>query len=234
MTSIIRNVDTNIGPRFLAVNNQSLVDTVKAALSIDQVKTTMPKNNTNKLFLTADLRQYQETVPELGGTLIPRIWLRNANDGTSSLHIGVGFFRLVCANGLVIPLGDSLYSSIRHVSGPKANNFLDILPDLMMGYVDRIKSGELIDEALDSLDVVVSNPVDVIGSLDLPNQVKHDAIALTTLERHRKEDNPHTAWGLYNLINERLRRSSRSQYAAANRDVTLLQDIIHLANNQAA
>ena len=104
----------------------------------------------------------------------------------------------------------------------------------MMGYVDRIKSGELIEEALDSLDVVVSNPVDVIGSLDLPNRVKYDAIALTTLARHRKEDNPYTAWGLYNLINERLRRTSRSQYAAASRDVTLLQDIIHLANNQAA
>lgn len=230
MTTISRSIDTNIGPKFLSISHESLINVAREVTGADnQVKAIHPKGNPNKLFLTVDLKQYETNVPALGGNLVPRLWMRNHNDGTRALQVGLGFFRIVCSNGLVIPIDGALFTSIRHLAGPKANAFLDLLPDILLAKMDQVKSGALVGAALNATEIVVEKPLEVLAQLPLSKTVQQDvSLKLTYGERYglRAEDNPHTAWGLYNIVNESTRKSSRSQYAAVNRDVTLLNDII--------
>lgn len=230
MTIITRSLDTNVGPRFLSISHESLINVAREVTgSTNPVKVLHPKANPNKLFLTVDLKQYETNVPALGGTLVPRLWMRNHNDGTRALQVGLGFFRLVCSNGLVIPIDGALFTSIRHLAGPKANTFLDTLPDILLAKMDQVKSGALVGAALNATEIVVEKPLEVLAQLPLSKTVQQDvSLKLTYGERYglRAEDNPNTAWGLYNIVNESTRNLSRSMYAAVNRDVTLLNDII--------
>ena len=230
MSIINRSLDTNVGPRFLSISHESLINVAKEVTgATNQVKAIHPKGNPNKLFLTVDLKQYETNVPALGGNLVPRLWMRNHNDGTRALQVGLGFFRIVCSNGLVIPIDGALFTSIRHLAGPKANTFLDTLPDILLAKMDQVKSGALVEAALGATKIAVENPLAVLAQLPLSKTVQQDvSLKLEYGERYglRAEDNPHTAWGLYNTVNESIRKWSRSQYAAVNRDVTLLNDII--------
>ena len=83
MTTINRSIDTNVGPRFLSISHESLIEVARSVTgATNQVKVIHPRGNPNKLFLTVDLKQYETNVPALGGTLVPRLWMRNHNDGT--------------------------------------------------------------------------------------------------------------------------------------------------------
>ena len=231
-TTINRSIDTNVGPRFLSISHESLINVAREVTgSINPVKAIHPKGNPDKLFLTVDLKQYETNVPELGGTMVPRLWMRNHNDGTRALQVGLGFFRIICSNGLIIPIDGALFTSIRHLNGPKANTFLDYLPDILLTKMDRVKSGALVEAALGATKIVVEKPLEVLVQLSLPKTVKDIVSHNVSVNQRfgyalRAEDDMNTAWGLYNTINETLRKNSRSQYAAVNRDVTLLNDII--------
>jgi hypothetical protein len=232
MTTINRSLDTNIGPRFLAISHESLIEVARSVTgATNPVKVIHPRGNPDKLFLAVDLKQYETNVPALGGTLVPRLWMRNHNDGTRALQVGLGFFRLVCSNGLTIPIDGALFTSIRHLAGPKANTFLDTLPDILMTKMDQVKSGALVEAALGATKIAVEKPLEVLAQLSLSKTVKdivsHNvSITQRFGSARRAEDDINTAWGLYNEINEIMRINSRSQYAAVNRDVTLLNDII--------
>jgi len=232
MTIITRSIDTNIGPKFLSISHESLIEVAREVTgATNQVKVLHPKGNPNKLFLTVDLKQYETNVPALGGVLVPRLWMRNHNDGTRALQVGLGFFRIVCSNGLVIPIDGALFTSIRHLAGPKANTFLDTLPDILMAKMEQVRNGALVEAALGATKVTIEDPLKVLAQLSLSKTVKdivsHNVSITQRFGRFRRaEDNTNTAWGLYNEINEIMRINSRSQYAAVNRDVTLLNDII--------
>ena len=229
-TIITRSIDTNVGPRFLSISHESLINVAREVTgSINPVKAIHPKGNPDKLFLTVDLKQYETNVPELGGTMVPRLWMRNHNYGTRALQVGLGFFRIICSNGLVIPIDGALFTSIRHLNGPKANTFLDYLPDILLTKMDQVKSGALVEAALGATKIVVEKPLEVLAQLPLAKTVQQNVslkLEYGVRAGLRAEDNPHTAWGLYNTVNESIRKWSRSQYAAVNRDVTLLNDII--------
>lgn len=231
-TTITRSIDTSVGPRFLSISNESLINIAREVTgTINPVRVTYPKGNPSRIFLTVDLKQYETNVPELGGTMVPRLWMRNHNDGTRALQVGLGFFRLVCSNGLVVPVNGALFTSVRHVAGPKAEAFLDHLPLVLMEKMEQVKSGALVGAALGTTKIVIENPLEVLAQLSLPKTVNdivsHNVSVNQRFGRVRRaEDNINTVWGLYNEINEILRINSRSQYAVDNRDVTLLNDII--------
>lgn len=232
MSTIVRNVDTNVGPKFLSVSHQSLIDLSReVAGPTATTKILYPRGNPDKLFLTVDLKQYETNIPELGGIMVPRLWFRNHNDGTRALQVGLGFFRIVCSNGLAVPVDGALFTSIRHLNGPKANTFLDTLPDILMAKMEQVQNGTLVEAAMGATKIAVEKPLEVLAQLPLPKTVQENVfLKLTFGQRYglRAEDDTNTAWGLYNAINESLRIVSRSQYAVANRDVTLLQEIIDI------
>ena len=59
--------------------------------------------------------RHHNVVPTVGDSL-PEIVLLNANDGTSSLRLLAGLYRLVCSNGLIVATAQIAAVSIRHSS----------------------------------------------------------------------------------------------------------------------
>lgn len=49
------------------------------------------------------------------GDVIPEILLTNSHDGGSAYQLMMGFFRLVCSNGLVVQTGSMGFISVKHV-----------------------------------------------------------------------------------------------------------------------
>ena len=230
---ISRELDTTIGPKFLHIDNHDLLSAFSNAASGAgaDLDTRQAFTSTSGLILTADLPDYTIDSTELGGKITPRLWLKNNNNGRSAMAVGIGFFRFVCMNGLYI--GVNMYGAkLIHRDGPKANNILDLLPESLNTAMESIKSGAATDLLLDAAEQHVPDPVDVIGSLDINKTAKQQAIYIVAAEKHRWVDNPNTAWGLYNIVNEQVNRTTRSKFAAAERDMSLLENIQFLADNQ--
>jgi Domain of unknown function (DUF932) len=235
---INRQLDTSVGPKFLAVSNADLQACMEAAAinlmgvdGLQGLQVMAPKQGARRMW-TLDLPDLSVDVPELGGRLTPRIWARNANDGSSSLSVGMGLFHWVCLNGCFIGVADAV-ARIRHVDGPNAHALLDALPAQVARTAERIRNGELLDTALDALEQAVLDPVAIIGNLaGVGKRAKEVALAHVVNGTHRPKDQPTNAWGLYNLLNEAHRRSSRNPLTAAERDVGLLDNILILAQDQ--
>ncbi len=229
--SISRFLDTSVGTKFLSMSNADLTEVFQSALPNSIVARNESKTSSG-LILTVKLNDATVDIPELGGLLTPQLWLRNSNDATCALQIGVGAFRFVCSNGLFIGL-PGMIQKIRHIDGAKANGFLDLIGEKIRIAAEQATDGTLIDAGLEALDTLVADPIDVVGSL--PNvsvRVKDAAIHAIVMERTRPQDRVDTAWGLYNLVNETAKRHSRSAYRAAINDTNLLSDITALAESQ--
>lgn len=229
---IARTKDLSVGPRFLSVSNTDLVGLVKDRFANQDISLYASKRSERKLMINIKIKELTIDVPELGGLLTPTIWIKNDNTGKAALTIGVGLFRFICSNGLFIGLSD-FNAKIRHVDGNKAHNMLDVLPQVFNAAVDSLENGTLIDFAVDALNTQVLDPIDVVGSLpNMTNRTKEKAIDSIVLSNNRPQDQPGNAWGLYNMLNELNKKGSRSAFAAANKDLTLLENILFLAQAQ--
>ena len=231
---ISRQLNTDIGPSFLEISNVSLTDAFHSAASsiggteIDRLSS---GQFTKGLMLQANLRDYTVDIPELGGMITPRLWMKNVNDGGHALQVGVGFFRFICMNGIYI--GVSMFGSkLIHRAGPKAESILDRLPGALNAAMVDIASGAATDILLDATEHAVIDPIDVIGSLDIGLKAKHRAIYVVAGQRNRPEDNPNTVWGLYNIVNESNRKTGKSAFRTASNDMGLLETIGFLADSQ--
>lgn len=166
-----------------------------------------------------------------GDMVKPTILLRNSTDGTSACQIHVGLLRLVCANGLIA--GDSVYSDRiihRVTKDDKVGTFLRELPSKLGyaiqficsgGYTQRVE--ELTSMTLDSEQmrlIIDSLRGDVVISEQLQEAAKY-----RVYRPRRAEDTGMTLWTLYNILNEELRRSSRSATRIAERNVRLLDQV---------
>lgn len=149
--------------------------------------------------------------------------------------IGVGMFRFVCANGLVV--GDNFYSRrIIHRAGPTLDEFLANLDKNLDAAFETAASMDLAGmvEEYSTRQVTEQQGIEVLASLPLPRNVVDLAIYRWIAPR-RIEDTPRNVWSLYNIANEanRVRSSSTSAF---NREVNLLDDITALLdfNSKAA
>ena len=224
-TVIARQLDLNVGTKFLAINNEDLrcvfEDATKTAFS----SFTSPK----RFYGLAKMPDYAENIPELGGVIVPQLLLRNDNTGSKAMLVGVGLFRLVCSNGLMLSFGDSFTAKVRHVDGPKAHGILDKLPGIIEAQMGRIRSGEVFDDALDAVGQTVKDPYQVIGNLPIQTSIKDVVVRQIAMGRTRPEDDVSTVWGLYNVVNEATRRSSSRMDIALDKDIGLLGHIQLLA-----
>ncbi len=231
MSQVNRFLDTSVGSKFLSISHADLTSVFQSAVPQASIVQNTSKTGAG-LVLTLKLTDATVDVPELGGLLTPQLWMRTANDATCALQIGVGAFRFVCANGLFIGL-PGMIQKIRHVDGPKANNFIDEIGEKIRIAAEMATDGTLIDAGLEALDTPVADPIDVIGSLpNVSYRVKDAAIHAIVMERTRPQDRVETAWGLYQLVNETAKHHSRSAYRNAINDTNLLGDITALADAQ--
>ena len=143
--------------------------------------------------------------------------------------VGVGLFRLVCTNGLMLSFGDAFTSKVRHLDGPKAHSILDRLPSIIEAQMGRIRSGDVFDEAIEAVGQPIKDPFQVVGSLPIQKSVKDSIVRQICMGRTRPEDDVNTVWGLYNVVNESIRNHSSRMDIAMDKDIGLLGHIQLLA-----
>lgn len=165
-----------------------------------------------------------------GQEMLFRVALKNGAEPGVAFSLFSGFYRIVCANGLVI--GEASGTKIIHRVGQTAETLVAAVPDAVRCAIESFTSGEAIGAAQEAAELKVLNPFDVIGGLNVPTRVKDKAVAAVAYGLNRPEDNALSAWGLYNLVNEVDRRGSRSRLAAALRDFGLLGDVVALTQAQ--
>ena len=117
-TIISRSLDTSVGPRFLSISNEDLLGLVRETatpfgISEQDVRVV---GNDRRMIATVTLPNLAFAGPE--GLLIPRLFVRNENTGGRAMSIGVGLFRMICSNGLMLGVpGMSFSAKVRHVDG---------------------------------------------------------------------------------------------------------------------
>jgi hypothetical protein len=162
------------------------------------------------------------------GSIRPEILIQNSYDGSSSLSIQLGLFRLVCSNGLVV---GSTFSkeSVRHIGDSFYDNVIDAsykilgqterLGDSVRAMAGRVMTNEEIAElafeglklrAPKSLAVSTNPETRLLNPLD---QARGHEIAEIMAGRIagnivRHADFKPTLWNAYNRVQETLTRAS--------------------------
>jgi hypothetical protein len=156
-----------------------------------------------------------------------QIYLRNAEVPGTALMLYVGAYRFICANGLVLGIGDG--GRLIHRPGPKADDFLEGAAAMIRNSLIDLKGDlqETIDET-QSLEVL--DPISIVGNLPIQLSVK-DTVINNIFWKNTRE-NTSNVWGLYNELNEQIRRRSKKSSTALVKDIGLVENIQILANDQ--
>ena len=174
-----------------------------------------------------------------GDMIRPRILLRNSTDGTAACQIHVGFLRLVCSNGLIS--GSSVYSERvihRVTKDGRVDRFLTELPQKLSYAIQFICSASFIDkmQSLTSQALNIDMQVQIASALHDSGRLSERQFQATVsrlTSPYRRSEDTHTTWGVYNVINEAMRLTSRSEGRNADRNVSLLDSVVELASRAA-
>lgn len=139
---------------------------------------------------------------DLNGELLkPEIVIMNSYDGSSTLKVYVGIYRIICENGLVIATKEFGQFSVRHMGTPAEAAF-----EVAMGF-------------LDNLELAVNKQKEMASITLSDSQIENftrQAIALrwdtvtptadisNVVEIHRTGDNLASLWNVYNVVQENL------------------------------
>jgi hypothetical protein len=193
----------NVSPKYLVIDTSVIVEQFKSKGWLPvQVSYAKTRKAEKRGFQTHVVRLRNESVKTSEG--YPEILLRNNHCGEKSFSISIGFFRLVCSNGLVV--GTTYYSdSISHHNYNRqaigtiienaemaAAKLIETIEKLNTTYINDVKLKELHDAALKLK--VESN--ELVFCSDV-NRFKN-------LEALRLADQEGTLWSYLNILQEKL------------------------------
>lgn len=149
-------------------------------------------------------RHESTLAPTLVGEVIPEIVLTNSHDGTSAFQFALGFHRLVCSNGLMLP--DSVLEkiSVRH-SGRINADVIDATYELLEG----------LPKATLEIEEMRNTKIHRDDALALASAARHlrweedkvdDVQPAQLLLPRRYGDKTENAWETMNIIQEHLIR----------------------------
>ncbi len=172
----------------------------------------------------------EQTLSIQGDNIKPRIVVINSFNGEKALTVLCGMFRLVCSNGLVV--GTSLYRERAiHTQGETLDNKLAGLESNVQNALTWIRNsmGDSISEFL-----AIPTPIEaqerIVRGLKLSNKLTDTLIHQFNNPRSlRISDQAGNAWSTYNVINEAIARSSRSELAILNKNISLMDNVRDLA-----
>jgi hypothetical protein len=170
------------------------------------------------------------TFDTAGDKLTPRIVLFNSYNGEKSLQISVGLYRFVCSNGLIIG-STGYHAKVRHVKGQKAEQFLSMLHDRIVEAIAWIRS-TLTEQmtALKTRELSVEQQKNIVLSLGLSKRTTNNVLTLVDNSAARRvEDQAPTLYNLWQIVNEQMAKTARSEQRLAERNVDLLSQIIKAA-----
>jgi hypothetical protein len=160
-----------------------------------------------------------------GDTLFPQVTIVDRTFSGASLRVFIGFFRLVCSNGLVIPAGEATKLAIPHrISSTEQ------MKQLSYSIAAAWDSVTAAQEKLTAAASVAVDASRIIQQLDMFSEAQRADLIRGLNWFIRREDNPNNAAGLYQYVNEFDRRGARRNSTAhLDRDVNMLDTILTLA-----
>jgi len=216
---------SNLSQRFHAVDTRALTDTIEAVIGAQGVgfqTKYLPRRNGQAAWLQYTLDADQRI---FGDQIKPRVLLKNANNGTSALHLAVGFLRLVCSNGMMA--GQSVYRDrVVHIKGPRMDDFLENVADRVAAALEFSLSGQMGIQLEAQLARPVASVIPIVERLELSRSAEEAVISAWQL---RRPEDTATLWGFWNVLNETLRRRGRSEWADAERNFTMLDRVLEAA-----
>ena len=161
-----------------------------------------------------------------GDLLYPQVTIVDRTFSGASLKVFVGFYRLICSNGLTVKAGAARELSIPHrMSSVEQLRELDIA--IAAAWQSVTEAQAVLERAANTL----VQPRLVIDALQIVgySPAQRERLA-ANLPYARPQDNVHTVYGLYNFINEMDRRTARQGSTAyLDRDTELLDTILAMA-----
>lgn len=157
------------------------------------------------------VRLYNPNMPIMSDGAFPEILLKNSYDGSSSFELMIGFFRMVCYNGLIV--GDTFQTSrIRH-TGYASIKVENALRELLPG-IERVceatEQFKRIELAPSEQKVLAEEALNM--RFDGTKYVVDDRAVANVLNVQRHADQPKTLWNTYNVIQENIiKRGFRSR-----------------------
>ena len=137
------------------------------------------------------------------GEEIPELILTNSHNGKNSFSFKLGIYRLVCSNGLVIPVEEFANITIKHV-GQMASQIKQVIEESTKTFpviykeIDKMKNRELTEREIRGFAKTASE-------LRNPNLSKSLTVGLDQiLEELRPQDSGNDLWKVYNRVQENL------------------------------
>jgi len=158
--------------------------------------------------------------------MVGQIYFKNSETPGTALSLYIGAYRFICANGLIVGVGEG--GRLIHRVGPTADQFLVGLVTMVETSVDSLRY-ELQNTIDENINTPVVSPLSIIGNLPIQKSVKDSLF--TRYFTGTLRDDITNVWGLYNNINELVRKHSRSASGAAYKDIGLLEHIKILNEN---
>ena len=137
--------------------------------------------------------------------IFPNIVLYNSHNGRTSLSLQAGIFRVVCANGLVIPSVEGQVVTMR-------NKHLGInnTEELVMGRIDEIlRKQSSLNEIVDRMKSVSINKEKQLNYAKKMAQLAYgeqqgNLYYSQLLKPRRPEDEGDSVWNVYNVVQENI------------------------------
>lgn len=159
----------------------------------------------------------------------PELIIRNSYNGESALSFHLGFYRLICSNGLTIAVpgteGINIAKKARHVTGP-VREFTRTLDDAIVAAFAGLQGLQKQFTQLENTPVTAEQEDAIVERLGLSKAQRSAFNGLRAGNAGR--DTEANLWAVYNCINEAYRKTSRSEFANENRNVELLAKITEI------
>lgn len=164
----------------------------------------------------------------------PQLVLWNSYNGECSFRASLGFFRFVCANGMTIGT-DMTTVKLRHVVGQKWDTSL-------AKFVEDLK--RLSETGLTEVLAPMETKLNVTQVRLILREIQARGVISERLFKHvergfivnswRYEDRTGRLWDLWNVLNEQMRRASRSEVRFEERNDRLFSQVLETASRFAA
>jgi len=159
-----------------------------------------------------------------GDTVYPQITIVDQTFAGGSLKVFVGFYRLICANGLTIAVGETMKWRVDHRLS-SVEQLMQLSRSIAAAWSNVIQAQEVLTKAASTPVIAVK----IIDNLPMFSNSRKQKLK-DSLHLARPQDDINTAYGLYNFINEVDRTSARRNSTAyLDRDAEMLETILQLA-----
>lgn len=211
---------------YQVINSEQISDVLKnRGWELTKIKSANSKSELKQLFgkhVMIFENHDIKNIKDYGG-LKPQILITNSHDGSTSLRLNYGLFRLICTNGLVV--GNSYYKeNLRHTSNVVSD--LDNRIIQMVEGLDGVwhsiedwssktyRSSAKNKFALETAKLVLSTN-DVYNALakdgeDMDALVKTSFDVNALLRVNREADDRLNVWSLYNTVQENVMKRNYS------------------------